>query len=161
MIAESGIAALHILGESDTAIPIILTDLHMPEIPSGDDHPAEVHAPEIHADSHLAPEIHIPEIHAADIPGLDMPKHEHEDMATHAHRDAGLDALSDMMPDFAAHPADHEYSNTAEMATKLDLAVAYQEIGDKEGARELLDEVIKGGSPEHSEKAKTLLAKLG
>ncbi|MFL6674685.1 MAG: FimV/HubP family polar landmark protein, partial [Massilia sp.] len=31
-----------------------------------------------------------------------------------------------------------------EMETKLDLAIAYQEIGDKEGARELLDEVIKG-----------------
>ncbi|HYD82184.1 MAG TPA: FimV/HubP family polar landmark protein [Paucimonas sp.] len=53
-----------------------------------------------------------------------------------------------------------DYSNNAEMATKLDLAVAYQEIGDKEGARELLDEVIKGGTPEQSEKARTLLAKL-
>ena len=33
-----------------------------------------------------------------------------------------------------------------EMETKLDLAIAYQEIGDKEGARELLDEVIRGGN---------------
>lgn len=48
----------------------------------------------------------------------------------------------------------------AEMATKLDLAIAYQEIGDKEGARELLDEVMKGGSPEQSEKAKSLLLEL-
>lgn len=52
------------------------------------------------------------------------------------------------------------YSNTAEMATKLDLASAYQEIGDREGARELLEEVIKGGDNEQSEKAKVLLAKL-
>ena len=51
-------------------------------------------------------------------------------------------------------------SNTAEMATKLDLAVAYQEIGDHEGARELLDEVLKGGSSEQSDKARSLLAKL-
>ncbi|MBC7512913.1 MAG: LysM peptidoglycan-binding domain-containing protein [Herminiimonas sp.] len=51
-------------------------------------------------------------------------------------------------------------SNTAEMATKLDLAVAYQEIGDHEGARELLDEVLKGGSSEQSGKARSLLAKL-
>ena len=49
---------------------------------------------------------------------------------------------------------------SAEMATKLDLAVAYQEIGDKEGARELLDEVLKGGTPEQSERAKTLLLEL-
>jgi pilus assembly protein FimV len=49
----------------------------------------------------------------------------------------------------------------AEMATKLDLAVAYQEIGDKEGARELLDEVIKGGSADQVEKAKHMLENLG
>lgn len=48
----------------------------------------------------------------------------------------------------------------AEMATKLDLAIAYQEIGDKEGARELLDEVLKGGTPEQSERAKSLLMEL-
>ena len=48
----------------------------------------------------------------------------------------------------------------AEMATKLDLAVAYQEIGDKEGARELLDEVLKGGSSEQVEKAREMLAQL-
>ncbi|WP_128083204.1 FimV/HubP family polar landmark protein [Collimonas arenae] len=47
-----------------------------------------------------------------------------------------------------------------EMATKLDLAVAYKEIGDKEGARELLEEVLKGGSGEQVEAAKALLAKL-
>ena len=52
-------------------------------------------------------------------------------------------------------------SNSAEMATKLDLAVAYQEIGDKDGARELLDEVVKGGTGEQSEKARSILARLG
>jgi len=53
-----------------------------------------------------------------------------------------------------------DYSNNAEMSTKLDLAVAYQEIGDKEGARELLDEVVKGGTSEQVDKAKSLLSKL-
>jgi pilus assembly protein FimV len=47
-----------------------------------------------------------------------------------------------------------------EMETKLDLAVAYQEIGDKEGARELLDEVIKGGSGDQVSKASDMRAKL-
>ncbi|GAC1405912.1 MAG: FimV/HubP family polar landmark protein [Burkholderiaceae bacterium] len=50
--------------------------------------------------------------------------------------------------------------NAAEMATKLDLAVAYQEIGDHEGARELLDEVVRGGNTEQSDKAKSILARL-
>ncbi|MDQ2818878.1 MAG: pilus assembly protein FimV [Pseudomonadota bacterium] len=47
-----------------------------------------------------------------------------------------------------------------EMETKLDLAIAYQEIGDKEGARELLDEVIKGGNSEQVSKANAMRAQL-
>jgi pilus assembly protein FimV len=47
-----------------------------------------------------------------------------------------------------------------EMETKLDLAIAYQEIGDKEGARELLDEVIKGGNIEQVSKANAMRAQL-
>ncbi len=55
---------------------------------------------------------------------------------------------------------DESFSSNAEMATKLDLAIAYQEIGDKEGARELLEEVVKGGNSEQSAKAGELLSKL-
>jgi pilus assembly protein FimV len=47
-----------------------------------------------------------------------------------------------------------------EMETKLDLAIAYQEIGDKEGARELLEEVIKGGNSEQVSKANAMRAQL-
>jgi pilus assembly protein FimV len=46
------------------------------------------------------------------------------------------------------------------MATKLDLAIAYQEIGDKDGARELLEEVLKGGNEEQIARAKTLMQEL-
>jgi pilus assembly protein FimV len=48
-----------------------------------------------------------------------------------------------------------------EMDTKLDLAVAYQEIGDKEGARELLDEVLRGGNDDQVAKANAMKAQLG
>ncbi len=54
--------------------------------------------------------------------------------------------------------SEEEFS--AEMATKLDLAIAYQEIGDKDGARELLDEVLKAGSKEQIARAKTMLQDL-
>jgi pilus assembly protein FimV len=60
----------------------------------------------------------------------------------------------------APAPAADPVSNAAEMATKLDLALAYQEIGDKEGARELLDEVVKGGNGEQTEKARSMLQKM-
>lgn len=47
-----------------------------------------------------------------------------------------------------------------EAATKLDLAKAYMEMGDREGAREILQEVIAEGSPEQQGDAKGLLAEL-
>ena len=48
-----------------------------------------------------------------------------------------------------------------EVATKLDLAKAYEEMGDKDGARELLNEVLKDGDSVQKGQAQQLLAKLG
>jgi pilus assembly protein FimV len=45
-------------------------------------------------------------------------------------------------------------------ATKLDLAKAYQEMGDVEGAREILQEVLHEGDDEQKAEANSLLAKL-
>ncbi|MCC7060141.1 MAG: hypothetical protein IT508_07895 [Burkholderiaceae bacterium] len=52
-------------------------------------------------------------------------------------------------------------SRWQEMATKLDLASAYEEIGDKEGARELLEEVLRDGDLTQQQKARGMLAKIG
>ena len=46
-------------------------------------------------------------------------------------------------------------------ATKLDLAKAYQEMGDVEGAREILQEVLHEGDDQQKTEAQALLAKLG
>src|SRR5438552_35728 len=46
-------------------------------------------------------------------------------------------------------------------ATKLDLAKAYQEMGDVEGAREILQEVLHEGDDQQKTEAQTLLGKLG
>ncbi|TAG02951.1 MAG: LysM peptidoglycan-binding domain-containing protein [Betaproteobacteria bacterium] len=46
-------------------------------------------------------------------------------------------------------------------STKLDLARAYEEMGDREGAREILREVIHDGDEAQQKEAKALLAKLG
>ncbi len=45
-------------------------------------------------------------------------------------------------------------------ATKLDLAKAYQEMGDVEGAREILQEVLHEGDDQQKSEAQGLLAKL-
>ena len=47
-----------------------------------------------------------------------------------------------------------------ESSTKLDLARAYLEMGDKEGAREILQEVVGEGGPEQQSEANKLLASL-
>jgi pilus assembly protein FimV len=47
-----------------------------------------------------------------------------------------------------------------EVATKLDLAKAYEEMGDKDGARELLNEVMKDGDTAQKGQAQQILAKL-
>jgi pilus assembly protein FimV len=48
-----------------------------------------------------------------------------------------------------------------EMGTKLDLAKAYIDMGDREGAREALEEVLSGGTDQQRSEAEKLLNQLG
>ncbi len=64
--------------------------------------------------------------------------------------DGGADLASDV-----------EIGGNEEVATKLDLAKAYEEMGDLEGARELLQEVLKEGDVAQREAAQTLLDRIG
>jgi pilus assembly protein FimV len=48
----------------------------------------------------------------------------------------------------------------SEVGTKLDLARAYIDMGDPEGARSILEEVLKEGSANHKQEAERLLAGL-
>lgn len=48
-----------------------------------------------------------------------------------------------------------------EIATKLDLAKAYLEMDDSEGARDILEEVLREGDQEQQSSARSLLDKLG
>lgn len=48
----------------------------------------------------------------------------------------------------------------SEVGTKLDLARAYVDMGDPEGARSILEEVLKEGSPAHRQEAERLMAVL-
>jgi pilus assembly protein FimV len=51
-------------------------------------------------------------------------------------------------------------SGTDETATKLDLARAYIDMGDTEGARDILDEVITEGNEDQQQDARELIANL-
>ncbi len=51
-------------------------------------------------------------------------------------------------------------SENQDVDIKLDLVAAYIDMDDKEGARELLDEVIKEGGPQQKQRAEQLLVSL-
>ena len=58
----------------------------------------------------------------------------------------------------AATPVEAVMPDDPEAATKLELAIAYEEMGDRDGARELLEEVVKEGSPSQVAAAQVKLA---
>jgi pilus assembly protein FimV len=71
------------------------------------------------------------------------------------------EAVSEAAP-AAAPPADAvDPELWEEVNTKLDLARAYLEMGDQEGAREILHEVLGEGDPQQKADADKLLAEAG
>ncbi len=69
---------------------------------------------------------------------------------TFTEADAALDSDDDF--DFL--------SGTDEAATKLDLAQAYIDMGDSDGARDILNEVVSEGSAEQKSEAEEMLSRL-
>lgn len=70
--------------------------------------------------------------------------------------DQGHDKTQIVPPAAGGEKDGHWY----DVQTKFDLAKAYQEMGDKDGAKEILQEVIKEGDAEQKTQAKTLLDSL-
>lgn len=83
--------------------------------------------------------------------------------------DAGLDFKIDVgdlnirldEPLTTASPGAEKDGHWYDVQQKFDLAKAYQEMGDNEGAREILQEVIKEGDAEQQDQAQKLLGSLG
>ena len=79
-------------------------------------------------------------------------------------KDVGLSEISLNLDDTPAEktsPAvEAKDENWQEVATKLDLAKAYQEMGDQAGAREILEEVLRDGDTAQRETAQDLLLQL-
>ncbi|WP_257281501.1 FimV/HubP family polar landmark protein [Endozoicomonas sp. ISHI1] len=92
-----------------------------------------------------------------DVPGLELDE-------------VGLDAeeeslgLGDGLPDLESVLEDDDLdflSDDDEAATKLDLARAYIDMGDNEGARDILLEVLESGSDEQKQEAQALMEQAG
>lgn len=79
---------------------------------------------------------------------------------------SGISLDFDSAPDHSAVAAEAKELGAAtgespDVDTKLDLVTAYMDMGDNEGARELLDEVLKEGGPKQRERAQQMMNSLG
>lgn len=83
--------------------------------------------------------------------------------------DLGAEPASEMplepVPESVVTPAEEQAvvhdANWEEVNTKLDLAKAYEDMGDLEGARELLEEVLVDGPPDLVAQAESVLGRIG
>jgi pilus assembly protein FimV len=98
-----------------------------------------------------------------DLPDLDLPSTPRAE-AGRSGNGAGSDSGNDVgtldLSAFDSEPGGADSPQWQEMATKLDLASAYEEIGDKDGARELLEEVVRDGDADQKRKARAMLDRL-
>ncbi len=81
-----------------------------------------------------------------------------------------LDDDLDLSADFATSPLGEDEDDDEDlviaadangMSTKLDLARAYMDMGDEDGARQILEEVVAEGGNEYRAEAEALLDRLG
>ncbi len=79
--------------------------------------------------------------------------------------DAAISSMDFEIPDFDPEEDDDSklefLSDSDETATKLDLARAYIDMGDADGAKDILDEIMEEGNDDQKKQAETLLTKMG
>ncbi|MBS0556832.1 MAG: fimbrial protein FimV [Proteobacteria bacterium] len=137
-------AAEHAEHEHDEFDPAHLGDEHADHFDAGDFHTQQMPLPaaEENFDFDLAD--HTASVHAEPAPVE----------PTHAPAPMHVDAP-------VAKPAEDFFAGEDAIGTKLDLAKAYLDMGDPEGARSMLDEVMAEGNDAQKGEARKLLAEIG
>lgn len=94
---------------------------------------------------------------------IDLPIEKSSEVVAPA-KDINLSEISFNLDDLAAPVSslsgDVKSEQWQEVATKLDLAKAYQEMGDQAGAREILEEVVREGDDAQRQAAESLMQQL-
>jgi pilus assembly protein FimV len=99
---------------------------------------------------------------AADDLGLDMDTSESQPAISAENVEFNLDDLdtTEVSYDDSEDDAEGLLDASDEVSTKLDLARAYLDMGDPEGARSILDEVLEEGNEAQKDEAGKLIAEL-
>ncbi|WP_334106261.1 FimV/HubP family polar landmark protein [Methylobacillus sp.] len=104
-------------------------------------------------------------VEEVDLPdfNFEVDEQDQADVATTA-ADIDFSGISlDVVDEPASGPqleAENLVEESADVDTKLDLVTAYMDMGDNEGARELLEEILKEGGPRQKQKAQSILDSL-
>ena len=105
-----------------------------------------------------------------DLSGMDDPVDDMDSDVNASPDDSGMDlpdSIDFNLDDVSEEIEDEEdaseglLDNADEVATKLDLARAYMDMGDAEGARSILDEVMGEGNEEQKREAEDIIAQIG
>ena len=87
-----------------------------------------------------------------------------EESSEQANGDVDLDLSADFAASDLASGEDEDLviaDDSNGLSTKMDLARAYLDMGDEDGARQILDEIIAEGSDELTAEAHKLLERIG
>lgn len=85
--------------------------------------------------------------------GFDLPSFEERPMSEPQKKQASASAIDSSDDEF--------FAGEDAIGTKLDLAKAYLDMGDPEGARAMLEEVLAEGAPAQQDEARKLIADMG
>ena len=92
-------------------------------------------------------------------PEVPAPAFDFDDLPPLEPHTAGMAHMQE--PEPLAHADEDYFASEDAIGTKLDLAKAYMDMGDPEGARSMLEEVVAEGSDTQKAEAHRLMAELG
>ncbi|MEW8017175.1 MAG: FimV/HubP family polar landmark protein [Candidatus Thiodiazotropha endolucinida] len=155
--------------EEEQALDIDLSDLDMDsEQSSAAEEPQPFDLSDIEGDSEIAADLGASDVSDAieledseSLDNLDLESIEKELEGLSSDLDSEDSEAVDELSLLQSHSENLDLDSTDEITTKLDLARAYIDMGDIEGAKSILDEVSSEGSEAQQKEAQELLNGLG
>ncbi len=159
------ITALDLDAAETNAAPVADEQIDADEVAAADDGSLEdlLGDDELNLDDDQTLSFDAPEAADADVVDAQTPQEETVSIEPVAVPDAPVDDTpAPSSADVLADEDDFDFlGETDENATKLDLAKAYIDMGDNEGAKDILNEVISEGSDQQQSEARELLSQVG